>query len=166
MISSKNSEDSDKQQNNYDKRDILISLSELIYMTDIPFLEQTQPHKVFNAIWALEGEVNNGGFAQYFANSSSQTATFVITALEIIGAYKTADICKRAFKYAFPDGLPNTPYEIRKSAVSHFDALSLELDPFDREFFNYPDNLTELLFAFVEKHPEEFGDIIRDITGG
>jgi hypothetical protein len=27
----------------------------------------------------------------------------------------------------------------------------------DNEFFAYPHNLTDLLFAYVSKHPEEFG---------
>ena len=31
------------------------------------------------------------------------------------------------------------------------------LGPLDNQFFAYPDNLTDLLFAFVAKHPEEFG---------
>jgi hypothetical protein len=30
--------------------------------------------KVFPAIWAVESEVNNGGFSQYFLNSSAEGA--------------------------------------------------------------------------------------------
>jgi hypothetical protein len=36
------------------------------------FAEQTLPQKVFSTIWALESEVNNGGFSQYFLNSSPE----------------------------------------------------------------------------------------------
>jgi hypothetical protein len=60
--------------------------------------------KVFSSIWAVESEVNNGGFSQYFLNSSSETAGFVVEALETIDAPRTADICRRAIAAAFPDG--------------------------------------------------------------
>jgi len=32
-----------------------------------------------------------------------------------------------------------------------------ELDELDQEFFRYPHNLTELLFAYVAARSEEFG---------
>ncbi|HVB86992.1 MAG TPA: DUF4375 domain-containing protein [Candidatus Dormibacteraeota bacterium] len=33
------------------------------------------------------------------------------------------------------------------------------LGELDQQFFAYPDNLTDLLFAFVTRHPEEFGQL-------
>ena len=35
------------------------------------------------------------------------------------------------------------------------------LNALDGEFFKYPHNLTELLFAYVSKHPEDFGTLPR-----
>jgi len=65
----------------------------------------------------------------------------------------------RAIAAAFPDGLPADPETIR-SAASEFSAeTEKKLDLLDREFYQYPHNLTELLFAFVSKHPEEFGEL-------
>jgi hypothetical protein len=37
----------------------------------------------------LESEVNNDGFSQYFVNDSAEPASFVVEALEMIGATKT-----------------------------------------------------------------------------
>ena len=54
------------------------------------FSAQSIPQKVFSSIWALEAEVNNGGFSQYFFNSSGETAEFVAEALDTIGASNTA----------------------------------------------------------------------------
>ena len=34
-----------------------------------------------------------------------------------------------------------------------------ELAELDDEFIQYPHNLTELLFEYVAKHPEEFGEV-------
>jgi hypothetical protein len=123
------------------------------------FATQPVPHKVFSSIWALEAEVNNGGFSQYFHNSSAETASFVISALEIIGASSAADICKRAINCAFPAGLPADPDAIQEASLAFTDEVLDGLDQLDREFYTYPDNLTDLLFAYVVKHPGEFGEL-------
>jgi Domain of unknown function (DUF4375) len=145
-----------------DKNRILIALSEsdrTSFGKQEDFVTQSDPQKVFSAIWAVESEVNNGGFSQYFFNSSCETAGFVPEALEKIGALRTAEICRRAIAVAFPDGLPADPESIRSAASDFPDETEQKLDRLDREFYQYPHNLTELLYAFVSKHPEEFGEL-------
>jgi hypothetical protein len=143
------------------KNSILISLSESekARLGKDDFADQSRPQKVFSAIWVLESEVNNGGFSQFFLNSSAETAPFVVAALETIGAPKTAAICKRAIAAAFPAGLPETPEAICSVAAHFSDDTSEKLDLLDQEFFAYPHSLTDLLFAFVSEHPEEFGTL-------
>ena len=120
-------------------------------------MTQSFPQKVFSSVWAVESEVNNGGFSQYFDNSSDETASFVAEALEAIGAPRTADICRRAITCAFPGGLPPTPEEISSAAADISDETLGELEALDAEFYAYPHDLTDLLFAYVHAHPEEFG---------
>ena len=115
--------------------------------------------KVFSAIWAAESEINNGGFAQYFRNSSCETAPFLVEALEAIGAPRTADICRRAIAVAFPAGLPSTSEAISSAVADFSGATTAQLEVLDTEFFRYPHDLTELLFTFVSNHPEEFGPL-------
>jgi hypothetical protein len=93
------------------KNSILIDLSESdkTKFGKQAFATQSTPQQVFSSIWAVESEVNNGGFSQYFLNSSCETAAFVAVALDTIGAPRTADICRRAIATAFPMGLPPTP---------------------------------------------------------
>ncbi len=143
------------------KNGILISLSESgkTRFGKEDFALQSLPQKVFSAIWAVESEVNNGGFSQYFSNSSAESASFVAEALETIGAPKTADICKRAIAAAFPAGLPRAPEAIRLFAADFPDEILEKLEPLDQEFFAYPHSLTDLLFAYVSEHPDEFGEI-------
>jgi hypothetical protein len=107
----------------------------------------------------LESEVNNGGFSQYFQNLSCETTGFIAEALETIGAPRTAEICRRAIAAAFPDGLPADPEAISSAAAEFPPQTEEKLGALDTEFYQYPHNLTELLFAFVSKHPEEFGEL-------
>jgi Domain of unknown function (DUF4375) len=67
------------------KNSILISLSESekTKVGKQDFARQSLPQKVIVAIWAIESEVNNGGFSQYFLNSSGESAPFVVEALEL-----------------------------------------------------------------------------------
>jgi len=141
------------------KNGILISLStsDKTKFGREEFALQSVPQKVFSAIWEVEAEVNNGGFSQYFLNNSAESAPFVVEALNTIDAPKTADICRRAIAAAFPSGLPHT-VEATQAAAADFSNETLEkLEPLDQEFFSYPHNLTDLLFAYVCGHPEEFG---------
>jgi hypothetical protein len=143
------------------KNHILISLSESekTQFGKQDFASQSTPQKVFSAVWALESEVNNGGFSQYFLNNSCETAPFVAEALDSIGAPRTADICRRAITTAFPAGLPSSPDAISAAAAEFSDEVMENLGSLDNEFFGYPHNLTDLLFAFVSKHREEFGEL-------
>jgi hypothetical protein len=117
------------------------------------------PQKVFTAIWEVQGEVCNGGFSQYFINSSAESASFVVEAHLTIGARNTANVCSHAIIAAFPDGLPLAVEDIQ-SVAEHFPKEVLaKLDALDQEFYSYPDDMTDLLFSYVSAHPEEFGDL-------
>ncbi len=136
---------------------IMLSMSDRTAFGRQEFARQSPPQKVFSAIWAVESEVNNGGFSQYFQNSSCETAGFVADAMDMIGAPKTADICRRAVRTAFPRELPSSPEAISAAAEDFPPDIEEALSHLDEEFFAYPHNLTELLFAYLSGHPDEFG---------
>jgi len=143
------------------KNQILVSLSmsDQTQFGKEDFDAQSLPQKVFSSIWAVESEVNNGGFLQYFQNISAETAPFIAEALATIGAPLTADICRRAIISAFPARLPATPEAICSAAEEISDETLADPEELDTEFFRYPHDLTELLFAYVSGHPEEFGKV-------
>lgn len=145
------------------KNELLIELSEssMAKIGKEEFAQQSLPQKVFSGIWEVESEVNNGGFSQYFSNDSAESASFVVQALETIGAPRTASICNRAILTAFPTGLPTTVESIRSVATDFSDEILAELEPLDQEFFSYPHNLTDLLFKYVSAHPEHTGETRR-----
>ncbi|MBS1802488.1 MAG: DMP19 family protein [Acidobacteria bacterium] len=138
---------------------IMLSASDRTALGRQEFSEQSTPQKVFSAIWAVEAEVNNGGFSQYFRNSSCETAGFVADAFEMIQAPSTAEICRRAVKIAFPNGLPSSPGEISAEAENFTSEVEDNLTDLDQEFYAYPHNLTDLLYAYVSAHPDDFGPV-------
>jgi hypothetical protein len=145
------------------KNQILIDLSES-EKTKIgkeEFVQQSVPQQgLFGHLgWEVESEVNNGGFSQYFLNDSAESAAFVVHALESIGAPKTAEICRRAIFIAFPAGVPPTVEAIRMAAGDFSEEVLDQLAVLDQEFFAYPHDLTDLLFAHVQAHPDEFGTL-------
>jgi hypothetical protein len=144
-----------------DKNSVLIGLSES-ERTDfgrIDFAAQSEPQKVFSAIWALESQVNSGGLLQYFASSDGETANFAPIALRMIGAQACAGIVERALRVASSSALPQSQDERQRLLDGLSDSASDELDALDSEFFTYPDNLTELLFTYVAARPEIFGSV-------
>lgn len=118
--------------------------SEHVQFGRIDFAAQSDEQRIFSAIWALESQVNNGGFAQYFDNEDSDIVMFSPIALRAIGAIKCAAIVDRAL----------TLKETR-----HLPDATKKLASLDEDFFAYPDNLTDLLYAYVETHPAVFGNV-------
>lgn len=144
-----------------DKNAFLIDLCESD-RTDygrVPFSAQSEPQRVFSAVWDLESGVNNGGFEGYLLSSSGDTAVFAPWALREIGANACARIVERALRVASPEPLPEDQAERQKVLQDRGDELERLFEEEDDAFFVYPDDLTELLFAFVARHPEAFGTV-------
>jgi len=147
-----------------DKNAFLIELSESdrTYFGRVDFKEQPEEQQVFSAIWELESQVNNGGFAQYFLSTDRYTASFAPAALRRIGAAKCADIVARALSTVSPGTLPEDQAS-REQLIDVLDRSAQDaLESLDQEFFAYPDNLTELLFEYVRSNPQAFGTIIGE----
>jgi hypothetical protein len=102
------------------------------------------PTEVATLIDELEGEVNNGGFDQYFYNSAGDNTAEAIQALEEIGALKMADIVRRAAS-RFPGGMPPKERFARQDVLLSYSPDSKAFYDLDDEFYAYPDNLSELL---------------------
>ena len=106
--------------------------------------------QVARLVELLEGEINNGGFHQFFYNSAGDETAGIIRALKKIGAIKTADIVERA-AVRFPGGMPP------KDRFKRQDLLLKKVDPqikvfeeLDEEFYAYPEDLQALLEKFMD----------------
>lgn len=111
--------------------------------------EVTEAEQVVLTVEAMEREVNNGGFEQFFLNSSNQYAPVLVSALKQIGAAKTADIANRACKVlgAAP-GWPSERYEASASKAD--ESTRAELNACDNAYFASGEAIADMLFAFIK----------------
>jgi hypothetical protein len=111
-------------------------------------------------IWALESEVNNGGYNQFYFNSSGQFYKYLPDALKLVGAYKFSDLTKRA----------NETFEKENAKISQHQDGTIEgfsksyennpLNDFDDEFYDLyqTENLQQIQVDYIRKHKTEFVD--------
>ena len=144
-----------------DKNKILIDLSESprTQFGKISFEDQTEVQQVFSCVWGLESEVNNGGFWQYYHNTDGEAAYKAVPALERIGARQAAEIVRQA-NSLFQGGVPPKDRSERQKQLAALpEKAKRRLEELDKQFLAYPDDLTELLYDFVKRHPQEFGHL-------
>jgi hypothetical protein len=99
--------------------------------------------EVVDLIDAVEGEVNNGGFHQFFYNNAGDNTMETIQALETIGATKMADIVRRAAAM-FPGGVPPKDRFARQDVLLETFPRAEAFESLNDEFFAYPDDLARL----------------------
>lgn len=134
-------------------REDINSKNEFEYVLNLPKSKQA-----VYVIWCLESEVNNGGFNQYYSNSSGQFSKLTPEALRLIGATKFANLIEKA----------NKVYESENEIINKHKDGTLEgfsksyennpLNDFDSEFYNLyeQENLNDLQIKFIRDHKEDF----------
>jgi hypothetical protein len=107
----------------------------------------TEEHTVL-AIEALEREVNNGGYHQFFINPSVQYVPTVVGALRRIGCPKVAAITEEAIAALRSPSL--SAAEIEAVLLDDDGSRSEALEACDNRFFEYPESIEDRLFAFIK----------------
>ena len=145
-----------------EKENFIVAMSQYIadkceYGDDMDSLNEKQ--RVFYITQALEMEVNNGGFSQFFFNSDGCFGNELVASFEKIGAMKTAEICKKAISI-YGDSVP-TDRDERETVLTPDDEKEEEkieeiLNECDDAFFEYEDDLLELNYQFIINNKESF----------
>jgi len=116
----------------------------------------TEPQKTFYFNQYLEKEINNGGFNQYFYNSSGDFAHQTIISLQQINALKTAEILQLAIDQ-FPNSIVPKDRSERQEILEKIEEKAEEVwEQLDKRFFEYEDNLYDLNIEFIKQHRSSF----------
>jgi hypothetical protein len=134
-----------------------------VYKTWIALLEKeerggmnslTVPERNFYSIYSLELEIYNGGLSQYFAQGD--LLGIAVTALNDVGAGKSAGIIKSAIELIFPDdeilGDEVQRNQILSSLSERDDKKLKSLDQLDDAYRRDPDSLDTLLVEYARKY--------------
>ena len=100
----------------------------------------------------LQAEVMNGGFAQYFFNSSGNHWEETISACETIGTVNTADLLRKAvqaFECELPKDRKNREDAIENQAKEGYDE---RLAALDSVFYDYEENVDTLIFEYCQQN--------------
>src|SRR5690554_784754 len=116
----------------------------------------TEQQKIFFFNQNLEREINNGGFNQYFINSSGDNSHETILSLKSIGADKTATILQKAIEQ-FPDKAVPKDRDERIEVVEQIEEIADEIwSELDEKFYEYEDDLNSLNIEYIKKYKDFF----------
>jgi hypothetical protein len=116
----------------------------------------TEPQKNFFYNQELEREINNGGFDQYFFNTSGNYTHETVNSLILIGANKTADILQKAINQ-FPNKTVPKDRNERQLLLDQIREQSEAIwHDLDDKFYAYEDDLNTLNLNYIKQNIEEF----------
>jgi hypothetical protein len=132
----------------YRVESIILAIEEALRRKPVDELSAVE--RIVLAVVAVEREVNNGGYNQFFLNEPD-FAHEVADSLDQIGCAETARISRDAVAGLGiqPDWTADQISSVAADATDEQDARLGELDD---EFFAYPDPITDRLLAYIRQH--------------
>ena len=142
-----------------DTNDFVIAMKEHLdeksqYGENMSVLSEAE--RIFYITQTLEMEVNNGGFSQFFFNSSGNFSNELVSAFSSIGANTTAAICQKAIA-VFGRDIPVDRGD-RQDMLAELESDEIDelLRECDDAFYAYEDDLNELNYNYVIKNKASF----------
>jgi hypothetical protein len=109
--------------------------------------------------FVLEGEVDNGGYNQYFFNSSGKYALLTLEAFRLIGANENYENLKRAIAIHTREqknAKLQAVYTERTLPAFFATYKHTKLSACDKEFYALEGKLRQLRIKFIRQHLEMF----------
>ena len=115
------------------------------------------PERAYFAVSCLVGEVYNGGFDQFFSNSSGELYEDALEGLDRMQAMESASLLRRAKAILFGSTPVPTAREERTALMPTFGADQSapewsQLEALDKAFWNDPDKLGDRCVAYAKEH--------------
>ncbi len=106
-------------------------------------------------VWNFDGEIHNGGFDQLFVNSLGDCCDEIQSYLKQLGATNSERLLASAMA-KFPNGIVPQDRSQRWEVwhpISNNEDVQDTLEALNQEYYQYEDDLTELLNGFVRSKP-------------
>jgi hypothetical protein len=110
----------------------------------------TEEERIVLGVRSLEREINNGGFDQFFRNSSRKFAPILVDSLVRIGCKREAEITRRAINALHLSTLDSKPVLLAMS--SDDEKRDLELDECDQMYYRIQSSMARRLYSFIRSN--------------
>lgn len=118
----------------------------------------TEEERVIYVTQYLAAEVHNGGFEQFYSNSSGDFANDVIKALKTLGAERVLSICQKA-NAIFGESVPTDRDERNIFLTEKITTEQEEiLEKCDEEFYEAYGVLSELSYRYLKEYEEKMSE--------
>ena len=109
------------------------------------------------ATWLVDAEVNNGGFNQYFFNSSGRYSGEALAGYELLGAEEYAAVMRSAIATFEVDRQRLEPYYRAHTLESFSESYGhTDLGEVDQRYYALGDRIYLAWAVFVQAHPDAF----------
>lgn len=134
-------------------RELWASLVSRVHHSKDGVSDLTDDERLYYSVGLLDGEVYNGGFDQYFTNSSGDTYKYAIDGLLALRADESLNLLLRAKEVLFDDKEPHLDCEARRDYLrkTEKEYTAKLLDELDKLYYKDPDGLGEKLNKFVDE---------------
>jgi hypothetical protein len=124
-----------------------------VYQTDLGYEGLSDAERKYFAVGLLGNEVYNGGFDQYFFNSSGSRYDDAERGLEEMGAIESLALLQRAKQALFGSTAVPTDTEKRRTILRRApQSCTDQLDELDEVYWTDPDGLAGRLRAYAKRH--------------
>lgn len=129
--------------------------SEELYFGLMEFDALSPAEQALIGTWELANEVYNGGFMQYFHNSSGEHAVPMVGVLRSFGATEAAAIVEEAINLAGPGSGEFVEANYVKAIQSTPPGTKDKLASLARRFFDQSDNMHLRLYRYLAAHRDQ-----------
>jgi hypothetical protein len=162
------------------KQDLLYYFTQKIRIKDnygdSSFKKMPKTLKVVYLINELEAEVNNGGFIQFFTNSSGKYTTETVESLELIQAPYTKSLVEDAIEIINKHGQTTNSlsdkikklelHEIMQTSdIYENEQLLNDMNEVNSKFYEYEESLSQLKLEYFEKNQSGLWKEIKEKYG-
>ena len=140
--------------NEYRIDSLLVALEEALNQKAAEVGEQdlSDEERIVLAVEALEREVNNGGYAQFFANSSGEYAAIIVESLLRIGCQEAANITSGAINALGIEDF--SPEALEAALESEDEERDEQLEECDGLYSGAGEDIAGQLFEFVRANKD------------
>ena len=127
-----------------------------VHKSEAGFTGLSQPNKLFFAACLLEGEVYNGGFDQYFFNSSADYYTYATQGLTDMGALESCRLLLQAKELYFGDKpvpeIQASRIALLRTGMATDEEMLRKLEEINSMFYKDSDNFHECATNYAKKY--------------